>query len=172
MDKAARRKPRWACGCAAPQHNKESAPMILSDGPRARRAASGREELAPPRMAPGRVPPHTRPMNQTPRAPQLTPAGRYPVEPEGLRLADPESPDFLGSYTPRPPYPARPDLAERYQPGSVTIACSCGCACRRLPTHRLPDPNRGWLRKLTDALLLRVFGYDRYVEPWFRKQGD
>jgi hypothetical protein len=91
-------------------------------------------------------------MNRPPRTPLLTPTGRYPIEPEGLRLADPESPDFIGSYAPPPPYRVRPDMAERYQPGSVTIACACGRV--HADPHLPPiDPDGSLMHRLGMKLL-------------------
>ena len=42
---------------------------------------------------------------------------------------------------------------------------------RHRPTRIAPDPNRGLMRKLTDALL-KLVGYDPYIDPITRKQRD
>jgi hypothetical protein len=49
---------------------------------------------------------------------------------------------------------------------SITIVCT-----KSRPIRSIPDPNRGLMRKLTDALL-KLVGRDPYLDPFMRKQWD
>lgn len=63
--------------------------------------------------------------------------------------------------------PEQANHALMHNPGnSITIVCT-----RWHPIRSIPDPNRGLMRKLTDALL-KFVGRDPYLDPFTRKRWD
>jgi hypothetical protein len=113
-------------------------------------------------------------MSQPPRASRATSTSRYSVRSEGLARSDPESPDYLGTYTPPPPYRVRPDMAEEQVDRTVQHGASypvCSANTRELAKRGVPDPHRGLMGKLADAIL-HFLGYHTLSDPFIWKLRD
>lgn len=63
--------------------------------------------------------------------------------------------------------PEKVDHSAMYRPGNVTIACST----RQDPESGVHDPDRGLVRKVTDAVFNFV-GYRRAAEPFRSRNSD
>jgi hypothetical protein len=64
-------------------------------------------------------------------------------------------------------FPEKVNHAARYRPGNVTIACST----RQDPESGVHDPDRGLVRKVTDAVSSFV-GYHRAGAPFRSRNSD